>query len=823
MNKEHHQEILAKFIEHLEFTAIQNKSSYRKGIQIYEMGQCRLMTSSTNTYSFSVEDDYEDFKVDINFREKTIDTQCSCHSLKRCSHVYAASFQTQQEMSRTLFISNDNAVQYSREGMIKRVKSEREERALKENYEIEFGDNIFGEHLLKTNQNKSYQLSFYDFDKRLGYCSCPDYQTNKLETCKHLIYAFKEFSEHHDISQLPDQTYPFLEIFRHPLNDYQIAWFYPHQPEQKTQIILEKYFTEKQIYKKDKLHLLHQFLEDIQDFKSVNIRPEVKSYISNYFESKSLSELYNNKEIPEGLLKNPVFDYQTEGMLFIASRKGSILADEIGLGKTAQALGAALLKIKYSGLLDVTILAPKHLHSHWEEEMKKWIPDHKLIYFKLVCFDTISQQSNCDFLIIDEAQKIEDYESGILSQIHKIEYKHILLITDSKFEISLMKYYAMSSFIDQHLLTPLWELSYKHCLFDSKDNSKILAYHNLDLIAKKLEDVYLRREKSEILNQFPKADLVRIPVDLDNELKLEQSKLSKRLLKWAKQDRINQYDLLQFKNSFKQLLTLSQTTRNTESTNIDYPKPNEFRHFISHKLNLNRDEKVIVFASSKTTQHQIQRILLEERKKAIVLDENSKINPDEFQFLICSDQTEMSLPDAQHFIYYHLPIQNGFLQERIKLQTETQVGISNNRFYVFETVSSLESIIFQWETSKPLFLKQLLNFMTDKGNHHELSLRLKEELAHELKKLILNEVNTEEGKDAVQTNLFGEKHTKKKSSKLKDSDNKNSSILLDFINQLKNLYPLLEKLSDEEKEILLNGEMSLKADKNEIIIHIKTP
>ncbi len=821
MNKEHHQELLANFIEHLEFTALQNKLSYRKGIQIYEMGQCRLMTSSTNTYTFSVEDDYEDFKVDITFRDKDVDTQCSCHSLKRCSHVYAASFQTQQEMSRTLFISNDDAIQYSRDGMIKRVMKEREERALKEKYEIEFGDNIFGEHILRTKQDKSYHLSFYDFDKKLGYCSCPDYQTNKLETCKHLIYAFKEFSEHHDIGQLPQQTYPFLEIFRHPLKDYQVAWFYPHQPEQKTQQILEKYFDDKQVFKKEKLHLLHQFLEDIQEFKSVNIRPEVKSYISNYFESKSLIELYNHKEIPDGLLKESVFDYQKKGMLFIASRKGSILADEIGLGKTAQALGAALLKIKYSGLLDVTILAPKHLHSHWKEEMRKWIPEDKIIYFTLVCLDTISEQNNCDFLIIDEAQKIDDYESRILSQIYKIEYKHILLITDSKFEISLMKYYAMSAFIDQHLLTPLWELSYKHCLFDSNDNSKIIAYHNLDLIAKKLEDVYLRREKSEIIDQFPKADLVRIPVDLDKELKLEQSKLSKRLLKWAKQDRINHYDLLQFKNSFKQLLNLSQTTRNTETSNIDYPKPNEFRHFISHKLNLNPEEKVIVFASSKTIQHQIQRILLEERKKAIVLEETSNINPDEFQFLICSDQTEMILPDAHHFIYYNLPIQNGFLLERINLHTENQVGISNNRFYFLETVSSLESIIFQWEVSKPLFLKQLLSFITEKDNHHELSLRLKEELSHELKNLIIIKPNVEGGENSVQTILFGDKLNNKKSNKSKVAEIENNSNLSDFLEQLRNLFPLLETLNEEEKGILFNGDMSIKSDKNEITIHIK--
>jgi len=701
------------------------------------------------------------------------------------------------------------------------VMKEREDRAQQERYEIEFGDNMFGEHLLKTKQNKSYHLSFYDFDKKLGYCSCPDYQTNKLETCKHLIYAFQEFSNHHDLNKLPNQTYPFLEIFRHPLNDYQIAWFYPHQPDEKLQMILDKYFNKKNIYRKDKFHLLHQFLEDIQDFKAVNIRPEVKTYISDYFESRSLSDLYFKKDFPKSILRNPVFQYQKEGMLFIASRKGSILADEIGLGKTVQALGAALLKIKYSGLLNVHILASKHLHSHWKQEMKKWIPEDKLIYFNLECFESISNASHCDFLILDEAQKIDDYESGILSQIHQIDYKHILLITDSKFETSLMKFYAMSSFIDQHLLTPLWELSYKHCLFDNKDTSKILDYHNLDQIAKKLEDVYLRREKIEILNQFPKADLVRIPVALTPELKLEQSNLCKKLLSWVKKDKYNQYDLLQFRNHLKQLVYLNQSTQNTEITKNDYPKPSEFRHFITHKLNLNPKEKVIIYASSKTIRYQIQRILFEERKTAIVLEDNQQENTYDFQFLISSDQNEIGFPEAHHFIYYHLPIQNGLLQERMKNQLESQVGINSNRFYIFETISSLESIIFHWESSKPLFLKQLLRFINEKDSKQELSLRLKEELAHELKILILDEESLKESETSIQTNLFGEKTIKSKDPSKKNIEEREHDSMLSFLNHLVKIYPLFDKLSETEKSLLLHGKTSLDVDKNEIIIRIQ--
>lgn len=821
MDKEHNQELLSSFIEKLQLKGPSNKLSYRNGIQLYELGKCFLMTSSTNGYSFSVLDDYKDFKVNISFKDSKIETLCSCQSIQLCSHVYAATFQAQQEMNRISFLSEENAVKYSREGMMSRVMKEREDRALQEKYELEFADNIFGEHQLKTSHNKTYHLSFYHFEKKLGYCSCPDYQTNKLETCKHLIYAFNEFSKQYKLDQLPLQTYPFLEIFRHPLNDYQIAWFYPHAPEPKIEAILHEYFDENQIYKKEKLPLLHRFLEEIKSFKSVNIRSEVKTYISDYFESKSLKELYSNKEFPKHLIKNDLFKYQEEGAIFSASRKGAILADEIGLGKTAQALSAALLKIKYSGLLNVKILVPNHLLPHWELEINKWVPEDKLIYFHLECFNHISSQENCDFLIIDEAQKIDDYESDLLNKIRQIDFKHILLVTDSKFETSLMKFYAISSFINPHLMAPLWELSYKHCLFDSKDKNKILGYYKLEQIAAKLENVYLRREKSMLINQLPEADLVQIPVGLNEPLKLEQSQLSKKLLISLKKDQLNQFELLQFKDHLQLLLQLGQSSQSINNRKTESPKLIEFRHFISHKLNLDSTEKAIVFASSKTIQYQILRILLEERKKAIVLNGDQHENLESFQFYICSETSKFSIPQAKHMVFFNIPTKGLLLQDRINSYHQESTDLFHNRFYLFQCVNNIESLIFQWEKTKPLFLKQLLSFLNDETIIKDISLRLKEELSHELKSFVREEEPKETPLENIQTDLFGREIQSKK-AKLKSSTAIHDSDGLNHLfNLFKSILPIYDGLKKEEKDILIKGQTKVSIENNEIIIRIK--
>ena len=53
--------------------------------------------------------------------------------------------------------------------MVKRVLEEREERAKSEHFDLEFSNNIYGEHILKNQQGKAYQLSFYDFNKIMGH------------------------------------------------------------------------------------------------------------------------------------------------------------------------------------------------------------------------------------------------------------------------------------------------------------------------------------------------------------------------------------------------------------------------------------------------------------------------------------------------------------------------------------------------------------------------------------------------------------------------------------------------------------------------------
>jgi len=813
---EQHQEFLSKYIKDIQISGKLNRMVYQRGKQLFELGHCHLLSSSTDEYKYLIKDDYQDFQSKIIFNKQKIKLHCSCKSTAVCSHAFAALNQALQDMSRSAQVSKEGAVKYSREGMIKRVLAEREIRAKQENYSIDFSDNIYGEHRLFNEQGKVYNISFYHFKNRQGYCSCPDYQTNKLETCKHLMFAFNEFEKQFDGLSLPKQSYPFLEIIRHPLFDYQISWFYPHTPPKEVQGILSDFFDEQQLYKPQEKQNLHLFIEQIQQFKSVKIRPEVKIYIDDYFEEKSLLDQFKGKTFKADLLNKSIYPFQQEGIEFLSSKRGSILADEIGLGKTVQALGAALHKIEILGFEKVKIVCPKQLTDHWETELKKWIPPIFLSHFETESFNEINPLQAVDLLIIDEAQKISDYDSRLLQELQQINYHHILLITDSKLENSLMKFHAISGLISQYLLTPLWELTYKHCLYNPIDLEETVAYYNLDHLHNLLKNIYLRREKSDITEQLPEVDQVLIPVVLDDEQKKEQSNWSKELIALQEKKRISSYDILKSKNILKQLLHLGQYTTLVSPQKKGSPKLKEFQHFINHKLDLKPGESVIIFAQNTLVQQQLKSLLQNERKSVQILSENHKDFPKNLHYFITTEVLQKELPLAHHYIYFHLPNDTSFINQRKKMLEESRSGIQQSRIYLFETAYSLESVFNRWTDSKPYLLTQLIDFLSGDKHVKKLGLRLQEELGHVLKSFIQPDIPTKG--DSEQMDLFGELvQPKLQTSKSIEGDQE----LTAFFKVLMKSFLSYEKLSNGQREAFTKGQFKLSEENGDVVIRLK--
>lgn len=85
------------------------------------------------------------------------------------------------------------------------------------------------------------------------------------------------------------------------------------------------------------------------------------------------------EQLPEGEGDEDLFPHQRAGVKFLATAKRALLADEPGLGKTAQAI-RALKKIQDDGgeSFPALIICPNTLKKNWKREFEKWWPGVKV-------------------------------------------------------------------------------------------------------------------------------------------------------------------------------------------------------------------------------------------------------------------------------------------------------------------------------------------------------------------------------------------------------------------------------------------------------------
>jgi SNF2 family DNA or RNA helicase len=207
-------------------------------------------------------------------------------------------------------------------------------------------------------------------------------------------------------------------------------------------------------------------------------------------------------------------------------KKAAIIADEMGLGKTLQAISVAMMKRKYFGFTKTLIICPSSVKYQWKAEILKFtgeealvvegFPDDRAVLYKdedhfffianyetVMRDKTIIDEAGFSFIILDEAQKIKNYETKISSAITTLKKEHGLVLTGTPIENKLIDLYGVILFLDKYKVTPLWEFSYQHCIFDKQSKNKINGYYNLLNLRQTISDMVIRRQKKDVLSQLP--------------------------------------------------------------------------------------------------------------------------------------------------------------------------------------------------------------------------------------------------------------------------------------------------------------------------------
>ncbi len=509
---------------------------------------------------------------------------------------------------------------YFRKGMIKRVLDERRLKAEKADYRIQWACNIYGDHILTNEQGVCYRILLRDFENETGYSDSPDAKLNKLGTTKHIMFAFKELKRNQELFNRLEKTYPFIEIYCDPLNDYKISWFYPHPLRVEEQALISRYFRKKQYIEDCEIEAFLGFLETASNYENICIRPEVREKVERKFEQLMLADVQKTCLPDYTLIKAKLFPYQKDGVDFALFKKSAIIADEMGLGKTIQAISTAVLKKQIFGFKKTLVVCPATLKSQWKKEIEKFSNEKALIvnglpeeralqyfddsyYFYIVNYETVLRDSqminkaNVDFLILDEAQKIKNFETKTSSAVRRLQPKHILIITGTPIENKLIDIYSLVSAIDPYFLGPLWEFSYQHCLFDPERPNKINGYFDLQPLNKQLSGILIRREKRTVLDQLPNVQQIDIPVELSPLQQEYHASYTKGIASIIRKKFLTPYDLQKLQLLLTNMRMVCDSTYLIDDETNESPKMNELKDILFNQLDIcNVNRKIIIFS-----------------------------------------------------------------------------------------------------------------------------------------------------------------------------------------------------------------------------------
>lgn len=226
-----------------------------------------------------------------------------------------------------------------------------------------------------------------------------------------------------------------------------------------------------------------------------------------------------------GRMRVKLHPYQAEGILFAAKKRRAFIADDMGLGKTVQAIGAALLLKELGQARRVLVVTPSSLKFQWKQEIEK-VSDASVdlvaggaksrdeqyrtgrAFFTVVNYELLYRDLGQilalapDMVILDEAQRIKNWETKIAQTIKRLKSPIRLVLTGTPLENRLPELLSIAEFLDPRALGAPWKLVPTYAVLDPED--RIVGYTRLDHLRQRMSKFLIRRTRADVLSQLPK-------------------------------------------------------------------------------------------------------------------------------------------------------------------------------------------------------------------------------------------------------------------------------------------------------------------------------
>lgn len=486
-----------------------------------------------------------------------------------------------------------------------------------------------------------YKVVYRGRNSMWNYCSCMDFKTSQLGTCKHLeaVKLWVKKKKKKVNREQPSYSSVYID-YKGPRS---VKIRFGETCNDIFKRLAKDYFDGDGVLREEAYDKFDIFLHAAKAIdENFRCYGDALDFIISKREKSRRLQLVESKysdETLDSLLKARLYPYQKEGIRFAVKAGKAIIADEMGLGKTIQAIAASEIYLREGMADNVLVVCPTSLKYQWKKEIEKFtggdmtevmdehsgqiVPVPKVIViegspfkrqrmymsstpYKIVSYNTVCNdiremgRLSVGVLVMDEIQRLKNWDTQISRAARKIDSDYAVLLSGTPLENKLEELYANMELVDQFCLGPYYKFKEEHILLD-QETGKIIGYRNLNAIGEQIREKLLRRTKKGVQLQLPKRSdqyllvpMTSAQADYHTEFKWELTKIL---------NKYNKFHYMSEQDRRRLMLLLSQMRMVADSTFIleqDLKKRQDVK--IAEVMNLldnvfaNGDEKVVIFS-----------------------------------------------------------------------------------------------------------------------------------------------------------------------------------------------------------------------------------
>ncbi len=469
--------------------------------------------------------------------------------------------------------------------------------------------------------HNEYKVVYRGQDSLWNYCSCMDFKTNQLGTCKHLqaVELWLEKNQYCVCRDVPSYTSVYLSY----KGNRQVRLRIGTDNAEEFRELAAPYFTPDGVLRPEAVDTVTDFLRDaVRLNDTFRWYPDALGFILEKRDAKRrlylLPDIASDAAL-DTLLKTKLYPYQKEGIRFAFRAGKSVIADEMGLGKTIQAIGTAELMRKCNFISSALIVCPTSLKYQWKKEIERFTDVKAVVvegnhlarkelynaeeFYKIVSYNSICNDIKIlksfytDFLIMDEVQRLKNWNTQISRAARHIESQYAVVLSGTPLENKLEELYSIMQFVDQYCLGPYYQFMDRTVV--KSETGKVVSYKNLNAIGEQMKEVLIRRRKRDVALQLPgRMDKVLFVPMTEQQRAMHdeyRSIVSQIVYKWTRARFLSEKDRKRL------LLVLSQMRMVCDSTYIlDQKSRNDTK--VEETMNIlktvfeSSDEKVVIFS-----------------------------------------------------------------------------------------------------------------------------------------------------------------------------------------------------------------------------------